>query len=60
MSRSAEIFVSIKRLESRYYLRSNVDFVLLIFLVFLVASDQEGVGSRLLEQVELHLKNKKN
>ena len=34
------------------YLRSNVDFVL---LVFLVASDQEGVGSGLLEQVELHL-----
>ena len=40
--------------EAFYYLRSNVDFVLLVFLVFLVASDQEGVGSRLLEQVELH------
>ena len=38
-----------------YYLRSNVDFVLLVFLVFLVAGDQEGVGSRLLKQVELHL-----
>ena len=34
------------------YLRSDVDFVL---LVFLVASDQEGVGSGLLEQVKLHL-----
>ena len=36
------------------YLRSDVDFVLLVFLVFLVASDQEGVGSRLLQQEELH------
>ena len=44
--------------KPRYHLRSNVDFVLLVFLVFLVASDQEGVGSRLLEQVELHLQKK--
>ena len=41
--------------ETFYHLRSNVDFVLLVFLVFLVASDQEGVGSRLLEKVEFHL-----
>ena len=44
--------------KPRYHLRSNVDFVLLVFLVFLVASDQEGVGSRLLEQVELHLQKR--
>ena len=61
MSRSAEIKCQCKKekcqcvKETFYHLRSNVDFVLLVFLVFLVASDQEGVGSGLLEQVELHL-----
>ena len=58
MSRSAEIKCQCKKekcqcvKETFYHLRSNVDFVL---LVFLVASDQEGVGSGLLEQVKLHL-----